>query len=57
MFDYFKVVTFRHFNDIITMYPYLNKERSSYTDIIPSITEVDGSRLKRMIQIDKFDQK
>lgn len=55
--DYFEVVALNHSSDIITMYPYLNKERRPYTDITPSITEGEYSKVKRMSQIDKFNQR
>lgn len=57
MTNYFEVVVLNHSNDIITMYPYLNTERRPYTDITPEITEIEHPKVKRMSQIDKFNQR
>lgn len=55
--DYFEVVAFHGSNDIITMYPYLNTERRACIDITPDITENSNGKVKRMSQIDKFNQR
>ena len=52
--DYLEVITLQNSNDIITMYPYENRERREYIDITP---EIEFSTLKhqRVSQIDKFN--
>lgn len=52
--DYIKIITLLESNDIITMYPYKNKERASFIDITP---EYDCPKVKRISQIDKFNQR
>lgn len=57
MTDYFEVVSLNYSNDIITMYPYLNVARRPYIDITPEIAKIDYPKVKRMSQIDKFNQR
>ena len=53
--DYIEVVTLHNSNEIITMYPYQNKEKKIYTDITPNFE--DSLKLVRINQIDKFYKK
>ena len=52
--DYFAVITVINTNDIITMYPFDNKSGSYALDLTPTI---DISKVKRISQIDKFNQR
>lgn len=53
--DYIQVVTIGGSNDIITMYPYENRERIPAIDLTPKVEELP--KVKRMSQIDKFNQR
>lgn len=55
--DFIQIVTFQDSNDIITMYPYENEERAFFIDISPVLGEEEGIKLKRVSQIDKFNQR
>ena len=57
--NYIKVVSVQGSNDIITMYPYENRERASYIDINPYLEDVENGiyKSKRMSRIDKFNQR
>lgn len=55
MVDFIKVITLLDSNDIITMYPYENKERREYIDITPELDE--PLKRKRISQIDKFNRR
>ncbi len=56
--NYFQVVTFADSNDIITMYPFENKEKNFYTDLSPVPEEsMKLDRVRRQSQIDKFNQR
>lgn len=54
--NYIKVVTFQNSNDIITMYPYENRERIDCMDLTPVI-EDEIPKEKKLSQIDKFNQR
>ena len=53
--DYIKVIALADSNDIITMYPYKNQENYCHIDLTPNMD--DNLKLKRMNQIDKFNQR
>lgn len=53
--DYIYVVTLKDSNDIITMYPYENRERRDCIDLTPKF--IESPKVKRMSQIDKFNQR
>lgn len=53
--DYFAVVASKDSNDIITMYPYENRERRECVDLTPK--NLDTPKVKRISQIDKFNQR
>lgn len=53
--DYIKIITFADSNEIITMYPYKNAENYCHIDLTPNMD--DNLKLKRMNQIDKFNQR
>lgn len=53
--DFFGVIALKDSNDIITMYPYENRERRECIDLTPKIE--DNPKVKRMSQIDKFNQR
>lgn len=53
--DYLAVVTLKDSNEIITMYPYENRERRECIDLTPK--NQDAPKAKRMSQIDKFNQR
>ena len=53
--DYFMVVSVRDSNDIITMYPYENRERRECIDLTPIVEDL--SKQKKLSQIDKFNQR
>ena len=56
--DYFEIITLQDSNDIITMYPFDNKNGFPYIDITPKIeVEDDYRKVKRMSQIEKFNQR
>jgi len=57
--DYIKVVCIRDTNDIITMFPYENKSNLPVIDLDLGIKQVENekSKVKRMSQIDKFNQR
>lgn len=57
--NYIKVVAIQGSNDIITMYPYENRERAFYIDINPYLKDVEDGTYKRkgMSRIDKFNQR
>lgn len=52
--DYIEAITIANSNDIITMYPYENRERREYIDITPEI-DVSSLKRQRVSQIDKFN--
>ncbi len=53
--DFFEVITLLDSSDIITMYPYENKEKRDFIDITP-LDSVSLNR-KRVSQIDRFNQR
>ena len=53
--DFFEVVTLKDTNEIITMYPYKNKEKRECIDLTPVVKE--EPKVKRLSQIDKFNQR
>lgn len=55
--DYIKVVSIQDTNKIITMYPYPNDAKLSYTNLDVDIKKEDSSKVKRISQIDKFNQR
>lgn len=55
--DYFIVITIKDTNEIITMCPYENKARRPYIDITPIQKEKIKPKVKRLSQIDKFNQR
>jgi hypothetical protein len=55
MVDYIEVITLHETNEIITMYPYRNKENRDSIDLTPIIEELP--KVKRISQIDKFNQR
>ena len=57
--DYIQVVTLQDSNQIITMYPFSNKENYPYIDITPKKEEEKTSNVlvKRLSQIEKFNQR
>lgn len=54
--DYIKVIALPESNDIITMFPYDNKGATACMDLTP-VFEEEQSKIKRMSQIDKFNQR
>lgn len=54
--NFIEVITLQDSSEIITMYPYENKEKRKYIDITPKREENTFTR-KRMSQIDKFNQR
>ncbi len=52
--DYLEVITLQNSNDIITMYPYENRERREFIDITPE-EEIYSLKHQRVSQIDKFN--
>ncbi len=52
--DFLKVVTFSNSDEIITMFPYSNRERLDFIDLNNTL---EGPKLKRMNQIEKFNKK
>ena len=57
--NYFKVVCFNDTNNIITMYPSLNCEELPCIDLnyLKTTAETKNSKVKKLSQIDKFNQK
>lgn len=53
---YLDVVTLNNTNDVIKISPYENKERQPYIDL-NFIREEEKTKVKRMSQIDKFNQR
>lgn len=52
--NYIEVITLHDTDNIITMYPYKNMERTSSIDLTPAM---DTSKVKKISQIDKFNQR
>lgn len=57
MVDYIKVIAIQGTNDIITMYPYDNKANLPYIDLTPQKEIEEMPKIKRLSQIDKFNQR
>lgn len=57
MVDYIKVVAIQDTNDIITMFPYENKGNLPYIDLTPQKEIEEIPKVKRLSQIDKFNQR
>lgn len=57
--NYILVITLQNSNDIITIYPFDNKENFPYIDITPKVEEIDirKTKIKRLSQIEKFNQR
>jgi len=56
--NYIRVITLQGSNDIITMYPYRNKEKLPYIELKKNeILEEDYSKVKRLSQIEKFNKR
>lgn len=53
--DYFAVVTIKDTNNIITMYPYENREKRECINLTPPIEDIP--KVKKISQIDKFNQR
>jgi len=55
--NYIRVIALQDSDEIITMYPYENIANLKYIDITPRIKEPSKQLVKRMSQIDKFNQR
>lgn len=56
--NYFRLVTLNGSNQFITMYPYENDENCRYLDLnYMRVEKVESPKVKRMSQIEKFNQR
>ena len=55
--DFLIVIALYDSNDIITMYPYKNREKVEFYDLNPELDIEESPKLKRVSQIAKFNQR